>query len=208
MRAVTTTRRGFSIIEATLAVLLIGTTLVAALNVSAAAHRTSANANQRRQALRLAHVLMAEIMAQPASGTDSTNATGGVRLNNYDHVVDYEGLRQRPPTDIQGNALATGSWAWGSNVTLRGTESINARTLDLRLYQVTVFVEMPDGSQIFLRGFRSSSARLDRVPVVTGEATTTVPVRVSLPDGTSLRVAPMVRSQRPAEGSKPTMGVR
>jgi Tfp pilus assembly protein PilV len=201
-------RRGFSIIEATLAVLLIGTTLVAAMNVSVAASRASANANHHRQAQRLAQILMAEIMAQPASGANNTNAAGGTRLNNYDHVLDYEGLRQQPPTDMQGNALASANWAWGSNVAVRTAETVASRPLDLRMYHVTVFVELPDGGRVSLQALRSTSASLERVPFATTQQTVRVQATLTLRDGSAVHTAPLVRGQRPPEGSQPTVGVR
>lgn len=203
-----TSRSGFSIIEATLATLLIGTTLVAAMNVSAAAHRASADANHRRDALRLAHVLMAEIMAQPASGTDATNAGAGPRLANFDHVLDYVGLRQSPPLDMQDNPLASNRWAWGVDITTRGNETVDTLTLDLRMYQIVVFVELPDGSRVQLTGLRSSSDALQRPPLVNQERTVQVPISITLPDGTTLTSSPMVWSERAPAGSKPTLGVR
>lgn len=201
-------RRAFSIVEATLAMLLIGTTLVAAMNVSAAAHRTSANANQRQQAYRLAHVLMAEVMSQPAVGTDSSNATGGARLGNFDHIEDYDGYRQRSPRDCQHNLLASSQWQWGVDLGTRASETIDSRVVDAGMRTVLVFVEMPDGSRVQLRALRNSSARMERGHKSVTQEIVQVPIEITLGDGSVLYAAPSVRANRPPAGSEPTVGVR
>jgi type II secretory pathway pseudopilin PulG len=201
-------RRGFSIVEATLAMLLIGTTLVAAMNVSAAAHRTSANANQRQQAYRLAQVLMAEVMSQPAVGTDGSNATGGARLGNFDHIEDYDGFNESPPRDALHNPLASASWRWGVTLGSRAPETIDARSLDAGMRTVLVFVELPDGSRVRLRALRSGSSRLERQHKVVSQEIVQVPIEIVLGDGSVLYAAPSVRAKRPPAGSDPTVGVR
>lgn len=200
--------RGFSIVEATLAMLLIGTTLVAAMNVSAAAHRTSANANQRQQAYRLAHVLMAEVMSQPAVGTDGSNASGGARLGNFDHIEDYDGYRQIPPRDSQNNLLVVGAWRWGVDLGTRASETIDSRVLDAGMRTVTVFVELPDGSRVHLRALRSSSARMEQGHKSVTQEIVQVPIEITLGDGSVLYAAPSVQANRPPAGSDPTVGVR
>ncbi len=203
-----TSRRGFSIVEATLAMLLIGTTLVAAMNVSAAAHRTSASANQRQQAYRLAHVLMAEVMSQPAVGTDSTNAAGGARLGNFDHIEDYDGFSERPPRDSQNNPIGSSSWSWGVTLGTRASETIDSRVLDAGVRTVLVFVELPDGSRVRLRALRTSSARMERGHKSVTQEIVQVPIQITLGDGSVLHAAPSVRANRPPAGSNPTVGAR
>lgn len=188
--------------------LLIGTTLVAAMNVSAAAHRTSADTNQRRQALRLAHVLMAEVMSQPAVGTDGTNAAGGQRLGNFDHIEDYDGFSERPPKDAQNSPLASSSWSWGVNLGTRASETIDSRVLDAGMRTVTVFVELPDGSRVHLRALRTTSARMEKGHKSVTQEIVQVPIEVTLQDGSTLYAAPSVRANRPPAGSAPTVGAR
>lgn len=201
-------RKGFSIIEATLAVILIGTAMVAALNVTAAASRTSASATERRMAERLAHSLMSEIMTQPASGADATSATSAPRLNNFDHILDYQGFRESPPTTADGTPCAPAGWEWSVAVTPRGTDTIDARTLDLRMYSVTVTVELPDGTTVSTQSLRGNAISVERVPVVDHARIVQVPVSITLPDGNVLRAAPQPMSARPPEGGRRTVTVR
>lgn len=201
-------RRAFSIIESTLAVLVVGGALVAALNVSAAANRTHGAATQRRQAERLAHVLMAEVLMQPATGLDSTNATVGSRLNNFDHILDYHGFRESPPTSIHGVALAPTGWAWGVTLATRGSETIDGTVLDLRMRQITVTVELPDGTEVSLVALRGDWASLQRTPLVIVERTVTVPMTLEMADGSILHAAPSVRGQRVPDSASQTSGVR
>ncbi|MFI4916072.1 MAG: hypothetical protein ACIAS6_06135 [Phycisphaerales bacterium JB060] len=201
-------RKGFSIIEATLAVILIGTAMVAALNVAAAASRTSASATQRRMAERLAHYLMSEIMTQPASRADATSAASAPRLNNFDHVLDYQGLRERPPTTADGTPCAPAGWEWSVDVTPRGTDTIEARAMDLRMYVITVTVELPNGTTISTQALRGNAVSVERVPVVDHARVVQVPVSITLPDGHVLRAAPQPMRSRPPEGGRRTVTVR
>ncbi len=206
--AICVSRRGFSIIEATLAVLLVGGAMVAAMNVAATANRASGAATQRRQAERLAHTLLAEALSMPAAGTDSTSATAAARLNNFDHLLDYQGFRESPPTTINGTACAPASWAWGVTVSARGSETIDARTLNLRMYQVTATVELPDGTTVAVQALRGNSSSLQRVPVADMERTVQVPITIRLPDGGVLHAAPEVASHRAPDSAGTTLGMR
>lgn len=203
-----TCRRGFSIIEATLAVLLVGGAMVAALNVAATANRASGAATQRRHAERLAHTLLAEALSMPAAGTNGTTPTAGARLNNFDHLLDYQGFRESPPTTINGTACAPATWAWGVTVTSRGSEDVGGRTLNLRMYQVTATVELPDGTTVSVRALRGDSTSLQRAPVADLQLTPQAAISIRLPDGGVLHAAPEVLSQRPPDRASRTTGVR
>lgn len=201
-------RRGFTIVESTLAVLVVGGALVAAINVAAVAHRANGAATQRRQAERLAHLLMAEVLMSPASGADGTTALAGPRLNNFDHILDYDGFRESPPTSVQGAALAPAGWAWSVALATRGPEMIDDDMLDLRMRQVSVTVEMPDGTEVSLRALRGNWSALQRTPVVDAERTVSVSLTIELADGADLHVAPMVRGQRVPDDARQNSGVR
>ncbi|MGD1916532.1 MAG: hypothetical protein ACFCBV_10135 [Phycisphaerales bacterium] len=194
-------RRGFSIIEATLAVVLVGTALVASLNVAAAASRTSATSSDRRQALQLAHMLMDEIMAQPASGTTTSNGSTGNRIDTFTHVTDYDGFRESPPTTANGEICGPDGWEWRASVSERPAESFDSRTVDFQMYQIAVRVVMPDGTEVVLASLRSRTNMLDRAPTSTVESVTQVPISMRLGDGTKHFAQPEVRANRPPEGA-------
>lgn len=195
-------------VEATLAVLLVGGAMVAALNVAATAARTSGAAVHRRQAQALANALLAEAMSMPASGTDATNAAAGARLGNFDHILDYAGFRESPPRSFDGTACAPAGWAWQTTVTARAAEDIDGRSLAVDAYLITATVELPDGTQVRAQGLRNASATLDRPLTADASATPYVMVFAELTDGTLLYAGAPVYAQRPPEGSPATLGVR
>jgi|GEM_PF-5228590 len=185
-------RRGFSIIEATLAVLLIGGAMVAAMNVAITASRANGAATQRRKAETLAQTLLAEVLSMPATGSDSTSTNGGNRLNDLDHILDYQGFSESPPKSIDGRIVAPAGWRWSVAVGLRGTETIDTRSLNLRMYQVTVTVELPDGTTVSASGLRGDSTTVERVPVVDGVEVVQMLIAIQMSDGSTLHAAPDV----------------
>lgn len=199
---------GFSIIESTLAVLLIGGALVAALNVTAAASRTAAAASDRRMAEQLAHMLMAEVLAQPASGTNPSNGASGNRIDVFNHVLDYNGFRESPPTMPDGTACAPTDWAWQVDISGRAEEEIDGRMLDLKMLLVTVRVELPDGTQVALRALRARASGVDRASPAATESLVSVPIAITMDDGTVRRANPAVRINRPPDGTEVRKEVR
>lgn len=185
-------RRGFSIVEATLAVLLIGGAMVAAANVAITASRANGAATQRRQAETLAQLLLAEVLSMPATGSDPTGLNGGMRLNDFDHILDYQGFSESPPRSIDGNVIAPPGWRWSVAVTARGTETLDARTLNLRMYRVVVTVQMPDGTTVSAEGLRGNSTTVERVPVTDGIQVVQMLIAIQLPDGSTIHAAPDV----------------
>ena len=200
--------RGFSIIEATLAVLLAGGALVAAINVSTAAQRVSGQAADRRYAEQLAHMLMAEVLAQPASGTNTTNGPTPMRLGSFDHVLDYDGLNESPPTTADGVQCAPAGWSWAVSITSRPAEDIDGRMLDLRMYLVTVRVRMPDGTQASLQALRGRTDTVERTPIVDTNAIVQVPVELRMANGTVRRAWPTIRASKTPDGAASRSEVR
>lgn len=201
-------RSGFSIVEATLAVVLVGGALVAALNVTAAASRNSGAATQRRQAEALAQSLLAEAMTMPATGSDGTNASTAARLGNFDHLLDFQGFRESPPRTIDGRQCAPNGWAWGTTVTARGSETVDGRALNLKMYRVTATVELPDGTTVSASALRGDSSLVQRIPVADTAKTTQVAIMIDLVDGSQLHASPLVLGQRPPEAADTVKGVR
>ena len=206
-RCLSRTSSGFSIVEATLAVVLVGGALVAALNVAAAASRNNGAATQRRQAEALARSLLAEALAMPATATDSTNAASGTRLGNFDHLLDYDGFRESPPRAIDGTVIGPASWAWTVDVAPRSSETVDSRVLDLKMFQVTATVELPDGTLVRARALRGDSSAAQRVPTAQVEQTTQVAITMQLADGSVLFASPQVLGKRPPDAGDSTLGV-
>ena len=110
-------RRGFSLIETVVSIVIVGGLFVAAMNtVGASRTRQSKNA-QRQRALLLGQDLMAEILqhgywdpaAQAGMGPDALEAVPGNR-SRFDDVDDYHGWSASPPQHNDGSAI---DWADG-----------------------------------------------------------------------------------------------
>lgn len=116
-------RRAFSLIEATLSVLIVGGLLAAALSTTgAAAVRRRAEADRARAAL-LAQDLLAEILAADYADSDAGPDSFGLPLDEvgdgsralFDDVDDYDGWQAGPPQRKDGTELP-GLSGWNRRV--------------------------------------------------------------------------------------------
>lgn len=106
-------RRGFTLIEAIVSLVIVSVMLVAALDTLGAARMTQYRVAERSRALALAQDLMAEILQQayadPEYGPDSFGvgadeaATGDRSL--YEDVDDYNGWSASPPEFKDGTTI-------------------------------------------------------------------------------------------------------
>ena len=108
-------RRGFSLIEATISLLLVGTMLVAVLHTVGASQMGQRLNAERERAMLLAEDLMAEIVQQPYEDPDGTILFGKEAneppANNraaFDDVDDYHNWSSTPPEYKDGTPIA---WA-------------------------------------------------------------------------------------------------
>ena len=107
-------RRGFTLVEAAIASVLVGGLLVTAMNLLGASRLTQARYADREFALVLADDLLQEILAQPyADPEDDTRLGIGLNVGEtlslrleLNDADDYDGYRDEPPVDGQGNAIA------------------------------------------------------------------------------------------------------
>ena len=106
-------RRGFSLVEVAVSLLLVGFLLVVSLNSAGTSYRDQYRISERVTAQFLANGLIWEILAQDymepgltssALGRES-GESGGARTN-YDDVDDYDGWATSPPQNKDGTAMA------------------------------------------------------------------------------------------------------
>ncbi len=103
--------RAFSLVEATISVVIVSVMLVAALNTVPAAKLGGRKTADRGKGMLLAQALMSEILVQdyqepvdtPVFGRESES--GGDRAN-YDDVDDYDGWSSSPPEYKDGTQIA------------------------------------------------------------------------------------------------------
>jgi len=105
--------RAFAMVEVVIATLVVGVTLVAALNTLGAARGGEYKLAERGRALLLARDLMAEIMQQPYSdpvtGIDSFGLVASESLTGdrslFDDVDDYDSWNASPPQNKDGSIV-------------------------------------------------------------------------------------------------------
>lgn len=141
---------GFSLVEATVSIVIVGVMMVAALQAAAAARTHAQRGADRGRAALLALDLMAEILQQayedPALGRGTfgrsaeESAPGNRSL--FDDVDDYHAWTESPPQDRQGNVIGDAA-DWGRSVTVWwvSPDDLNTRVLsDTRLKRIEVTV--------------------------------------------------------------------
>jgi type II secretory pathway pseudopilin PulG len=110
-------RRGFTLIEATVAItitVLAGSAILLGIN---SAIGTSTDMVRQQIAQGMAQQLTDEIMgamyAQPGSGAHQTSMSannwelGGTGRERYNDIDDFHGYQSQPPTDLYGTSLGT-----------------------------------------------------------------------------------------------------
>ena len=108
-------RRGFTLIEVTMATVIVGVMFAAAMSTVAAARSGERSNISRRQAVLLAEDLMTEILRQPYEDADAPGALGpeaGEGTTNrldFDDVDDYAG-RKGEAQEPDGTLI---TWASG-----------------------------------------------------------------------------------------------
>ncbi|MDX2132046.1 MAG: prepilin-type N-terminal cleavage/methylation domain-containing protein [Planctomycetota bacterium] len=110
-------RRGFSLIEATIAAAVLVVLVIGALETLGATARARHRLADAARAHALAESLCAEVGARafsdPDAGTDAIGPNpgdAGVTRAGFDDVDDYHALSEKPPESRDGVAGADGSW--------------------------------------------------------------------------------------------------
>lgn len=114
---------GFTLLEAVIAMVLVGLVLVAAFHVLGGTTQATYLAAQHSTGLLLAEGLMAEVLAaeyadpDPVPGFGPESGESGANRSGFDDVDDYHGWTATPPQDTAGTALA-GYDGWTRSVTV------------------------------------------------------------------------------------------
>ena len=127
--------RGLTIVECVVAVLVVGITLAASVNLVGSARKGERRNSDAQRALTLAQDLLAEICAQPYRGSDdvapapgrnSAESAAGNR-SLFDDVNDYRPWTESPPLDKSGASLGYDS-SWTRAVAVEFVEPTNTNT--------------------------------------------------------------------------------
>ena len=139
--------RGFTLVEAAIATLIVGGMLVAALQAAGAAALTQQRAAIRTTARSLADGMLAEVRRLPYADVNlpvfgrESGETGGVKTS-CDDVDDFHGWAESPPQDPAGNALSLlGGWERRVRVEwVQAADPGNAAAVDTGVKRITVTV--------------------------------------------------------------------
>lgn len=110
------TRQGFTIVEATISLVIVSVVLVAALSTVGASQAMRFRSDRRSRGLLLAQDLMNEILQLPYADPDQTPVNGlepgegSVDRTAFDDIDDYGGWVGSPVVHVDGTAVlnATG----------------------------------------------------------------------------------------------------
>jgi prepilin-type N-terminal cleavage/methylation domain-containing protein len=164
-------RRGLTLIECVVSMLLISLVMVGALAAVGGSHRMQLVASDQVLGQQLAMGLIQEVLAQRYEepidsvlfGPEGPEIRGGRAL--YDDVDDYNGLVDSPPSDQNGNALP-GFAGWSRQVTVEWADPVTLQpttTADTLLKRITVVVTHGGKTIATLVSYRSA-AWTDSIP--------------------------------------------
>jgi len=123
MTAFGAARSGFSLLEAVIAMVLVGLVLLAALHVLGGTTQSTCHTARSGTGLLLAEALMAEVLAADYADPDQTPLFGpepgesGTGREGFDDLDDYHDWSDSPPTEPDGSAM-TGFDGWTRTVTV------------------------------------------------------------------------------------------
>ena len=158
-------RRGFTMVEATMAVLIVGGLLAMTVGALGATGRVRRIAAERQQALALGEQLMTEVMQSyfqdPAGGTQVGRA-------NFNDVDDYDKYSDAPPADKSGTTLA-GCTGWSRAVRVDAVREADPtqKNPGTTLKRITVTVTSPAGRTWTMYGLRAKGGAYELAPAAT-----------------------------------------
>jgi prepilin-type N-terminal cleavage/methylation domain-containing protein len=167
-------RRGFTLVEAIIATLVVSVLTVAALNTIPAAVEGRLRNERMARAMALAQDLMGEIDTLPWDDPDSPGGPispgPALQRNQYNDCDDYNAWTESPPTDRDGTAYP-GMDSWSRSVVVEfvrvdapGTVSASRTTLK-RVTVSVAFRGVPLARLVRLRSSAWDADLPDRVAV-------------------------------------------
>lgn len=188
-------RRGFTLVEAVVCMVIVATMFVAALTTVAGAAQARAAQAGWRKADTLARVLLGEMQAQAYGTTGGSivpliilGQTPSDRLS-YNDVDDYHDLNESPPLSRDGVKLpGYDRWRWAVSVErVDPADPLGASTrgTDKGMKRVTITVQGPHtgGDDLTLTMLRSRWSFADMAPLPGQARAHGAAVRIQMVDG-------------------------
>jgi type II secretory pathway pseudopilin PulG len=172
-RGCATAARAFTLVESTMAVLIVSGVLVASLGTFGAIGRSRQVQVERAEAFGVAERIMAEVLQcrfQEAVGVTTLGPDAGETVRTaFDDVDDYDNWQTSPPVGRDGVALA-GYGGWKVKVKVRHvlvTDPNSDTGVVTGLKRITVAVSTPGGIQNKMVALRSDAGAYEQVPAAT-----------------------------------------
>ncbi len=205
-------RRGLTLIEAAISVILVATLLVGAVGVMGSVARARQLQGARCRRVALAQALMAEVCqahyVDPDFGSNfgtEFGEWGGTRAD-FDDVDDYAGWSASPPQTKDGTDLA-GYDGWTRQVAVhyvRPSPPDETLASDLGLKRIRVTVTDDLGKKTRLVGLRSANGAFELAPEASATVVTWVGVELQIGEEDATRIgSASVRLNYPTDGSGP-----
>jgi len=162
-------KRGFSLVEALISLLIVGTLLAASGAAISASARTTTSQQETLRAESLARQLLSEIVQkkyqQPSAITLTLGPETGETRSTFTDVDDYAGYSESPPADSSGAAIA-GYTGWTRSVDVKWADPSTLQTAALQaetnLKRIVVTVTAPSGRSWSVSALRSSNSIYDK----------------------------------------------
>lgn len=170
--------RGFTLVEAAVSTVIVGTMVAAAVSVVGTAARGTQSERSIRHGQTLARAMMAEVMStgfsdpQGGSGCGPDSGESHADRTTLDDVDDFCGISESWPTDHLGQPIPWAkSWVREvsvSNVAPAAPDTAVADNVRTGLKRVTVKVASPEGRVTSMVGLKSDSNVIDSRPPALG----------------------------------------
>jgi type II secretory pathway pseudopilin PulG len=160
---------GFTLVEATLSVAIVGILVAASAGTFGAIARAGRQQTERQQGYMLAQQLMSEILqtcfTDPSSNPPSGPTNGGPRTY-YNGVMDYNNFSETTPTLRDGTVLRDYT-GWNRVVAVVSVDpSAPANGLaNSSLVRIRAAVTSPSGKKYVLVGLRSKFGEYETAPM-------------------------------------------
>lgn len=199
-------RAGFSLLEITLASVIVSITLVASLNSLAFVTATGVSESNSHVAARLAQVLFAEIASQPFLDPD-TGAVGiglesgedAAQRSSWDDCDDYHSWTSSSLQTINGDTIP-GSQGWSSQVDVVFCD-VNNPNQDAgntsQLKRITLTLTSPSNQTFIFHTLRSQDGVLQHARGTSAQALAHVSVFSSGDGRTNVAATRLVNAQEP-----------
>ena len=165
-------RRGMTLIECVISIVIVATMLVAAVSALGSFARARRSQFDRCAGGALARGLMSEIL-QSRYLDPGVDVSFGLEAGEaadvrsaWDDVDDYNGLSESPPKTKDGTAIV-GATGWTRKVTVEYVQPDNPNQVssdDTGLLRITVSATSPTGVTTTLKALRSDESIYDQPP--------------------------------------------